>query len=149
MSEATNKALVRDYVQIWNQHNPNGLNNVLHADFVEHDVTYPIQNPNTRAQFIQSFTAFHQACPGAHLTNDQDAEITDADMVAEGDKVVLHYKLTGTYNREPVMGIPSASKEIEVRGMVLFRIVDNQIRESWAYSDDLGMMRQLGVIVWE
>jgi predicted ester cyclase len=148
MSVATNKALVMNYVQIWNQRNPsnpNGLANVLHADFEDHDVTYPTSNPDIKgvAQFIQDFAEFLQACPNAHLTNGQGAEITAADMVAEGDKVVLHFTLTGTYNRGSVLGLSSAPREIQVRGMVLYRILEDRIRESWAHSDDLGMMRQI------
>ena len=56
--------------------------------------------------------------------------ISVEDVIAEGDKVVTRY--TGANGT--------------LSGMQIFRLVDGKIVESWANRDDLGALRQRGVI---
>ena len=44
------------------------------------------------------------------------------------------------------MGIPATGKPVTVEGVVMHRIEDGQIHESWDIIDNLGMLQQLGVI---
>ena len=71
-------------------------------------------------------------------------EMSDV-LVAEGDQVARVYTAKGTFKDE-FMGIPPTGKQIVVKGIQVFRIVDGRIAEVWSSSDDLGMMQQLGVI---
>lgn len=59
-----------------------------------------------------------------------DLHINVEDVIAEGDKVVTRY--TGAHGK--------------VSGIQIFRLVDGKIVESWANRDDLGALRQRGVI---
>ncbi len=44
------------------------------------------------------------------------------------------------------MGIPPTGRRIEVSGVTISRFAGGKIAEDWYQGDDLGMMRQLGVI---
>jgi predicted ester cyclase len=43
------------------------------------------------------------------------------------------------------MGVEPAETAVTVQGIEINRIADGKIAESWAISDALGMLRQLGV----
>jgi hypothetical protein len=42
--------------------------------------------------------------------------------------------------------VPPTGKEIVASGINIFRIADGKIAELWVESDDLGELRQLGVL---
>jgi predicted ester cyclase len=44
------------------------------------------------------------------------------------------------------MGIPPTGKQVTLPGVVIDRIADGQLVESWLQADVLGMLQQLGVI---
>ena len=67
------------------------------------------------------------------------------DVVALDDKVVLRCTLTGTHEG-PFMGIPPTGRKIEVNEIHIYRLKDGKAVEHRAGRDDLGAMRQLGVI---
>lgn len=74
-----------------------------------------------------------------------DWQTTIEDLIAEGDKVVLRGVGHGTH-RGAFMGIAPTGKQVAVPGIHIMRIADGKIVEHWAQADDLGMMRQLGVV---
>ena len=67
-------------------------------------------------------------------------------MIAEGDKVVTRYYLTGTHRGE-FMGIPATGKPVKVNTIWMHRLDGGRIVEGrrWGQFDALGMMRQMGV----
>ncbi len=67
------------------------------------------------------------------------------DMMAEGDKVITRYVARGTHRGE-FMGAPPTGKEVIVTGINIVRLEGGKIVESWGNSDQLGMLRQIGVI---
>jgi steroid delta-isomerase-like uncharacterized protein len=67
------------------------------------------------------------------------------EVVALDEKVVLHCTLTGTHEG-PFMGIPPTGRKIEVNEIHIYRLKDGKTVEHRAGRDDLGAMRQLGVI---
>ena len=54
-----------------------------------------------------------------------DIRVTIEDMIAEGDKVVVRNRWTGTDS--------TSTQRIEFSGIVIWRIANNQIHERWAY----------------
>ena len=66
-------------------------------------------------------------------------------MIAEGETVVLRCTLTGTYEGE-FMGIPPTGRRIEVNEIHIYRLEGGKAVEHRAGRDDLGALRQLGVI---
>ena len=68
-----------------------------------------------------------------------------ADIAYEADKVWARVVVTGTQRGEFV-GIPSTGGAIDIEVFDICRIVGSQVTEHWGLSDQLGMMRQLGVL---
>jgi steroid delta-isomerase-like uncharacterized protein len=91
---------------------------------------------------------------GAIKTNFPDARITTLNSVAEGDWVVVRCNYSGTHRasaRLPVdggmlVGVPPTGRSFEVQHIHMFRMRDGKIVEHFANRDDIGMMRQLGLI---
>jgi steroid delta-isomerase-like uncharacterized protein len=67
------------------------------------------------------------------------------DLIAEGDRVVARTTMTGTHQGE-FFGIPATGRAVSVSGVHIIRIADGKIAEHWGTNDDLGLLRQLGVI---
>jgi steroid delta-isomerase-like uncharacterized protein len=101
-------------------------NHVNHADNV--------RGPEQYKQFI---SMYRTALP--------DLKMTIEFQVAEGDKVVNHWKAQGSH-RGSLMGIPPTGKQLTTSGTYIARIVDGKIVEEWGNMDALGMLQQLGVI---
>lgn len=74
-----------------------------------------------------------------------DVEMTVEDVIAEDDKVVRRDRMTGTHEGE-YRGIEPTGNEVEVEGIVILRVEDGQIVETWGQSDMMGAMQQLGVV---
>jgi len=55
------------------------------------------------------------------------------------------WTVTSTHKGD-LMGIQATGKRIVVKGIEVFRIADGKIIEVWASMDNLGMLRQLGLI---
>lgn len=53
--------------------------------------------------------------------------------------------MTGTQRGE-FFGIPASNRSVEVAGVHILRIQDGRIAEHWGVNDDIGLMRQLGVV---
>ena len=67
------------------------------------------------------------------------------EMIAEDDAVVARVTLTGTHEGE-IMGIPPTGRKIAVNEIHIYRLEDGKAVEHRVGRDDLGVMRQLGVI---
>jgi steroid delta-isomerase-like uncharacterized protein len=75
-----------------------------------------------------------------------DFRSTIEDMVAEGDKVATRWRMRGTHRKE-FRGIAPTNKEMEMTGIGILRFSsEGKVVESWDNLNELGMMRQLGVI---
>ena len=74
-----------------------------------------------------------------------DFKATINDLIAEGDKVVIHMTWNGTQQGE-FMGIPPTGKRISVGIFDILRIAEGQTMEHWGLMDRMAMMQQLGVI---
>jgi predicted ester cyclase len=65
------------------------------------------------------------------------------DVVAEGDKVGLLFRLTGTH-RANLFGIPATGRKIDVYEAAILRIVNGRISEGWFMADEAGLLKQIG-----
>jgi steroid delta-isomerase-like uncharacterized protein len=101
---------------------------------VDHDPA-PDQEAG-RDGFETFFTALKKGFPDAKLAPDQ--------MVADDDNVAVAYTLSGTHEGV-FQGLEPTHRRIEVRGVQIGRFEDGKIVERWGASDELGILRQLGV----
>lgn len=67
------------------------------------------------------------------------------EMLAAEDKVITRYVVRGTHRGE-YMGAAPTNKEVRIEGINIVRIEGGKIVESWGNSDQLGWLRQLGVV---
>jgi predicted ester cyclase len=136
MSTEENKALAYRYYAEMNKQNYLALFDEIAApDLVWHDA--PPGTPPGRAGTKQVHTAFFTGFPDMHATV--------ADLIAEGDKVVVRGTLHGTHQGE-FMGIPPTGKVVTVTFIAICRFVGGKEVEHWGVGDMLGWLQQLGAI---
>ena len=74
-----------------------------------------------------------------------DSRVVVDDVIAEGNKVAVRHRLQGTHQAE-FQGVPATGRQVDVNGIVVFRIENGMIAEAWLNADIMGMMQQLGVV---
>jgi len=137
MSDATeNKALIRDYVETWNQGNLEELCNYWSAD-MRHYTRTQAHGYDAVKGIVGSFM---QAFP--------DLRFDIEDIVAEGDRVVTRMTARAT-NSGSYMGLPPTGKKINCAVMGIARLEKGKIVEHWGVTDELAMMAQIGVLPQE
>ena len=82
-------------------------------------------------------SAFYAAFPDIHHTIE--------DVVATDDQVAVRFTLTGTH-QGPFNGIPATGNAIRVSAIAILRVTDGSVRRLDAVFDQIGMLRQLGVL---
>lgn len=137
MSTEQNKAIVRRiYDEVWNERRPEVAHDLIAEGAINYDTGLtahpfgPEEMNGTVHMITVAFPDHHHAVQ---------------EMVAEGDRVVAHVTLTGTHEGE-FMGIPPTGRRIEVTEIHIYRLEDGKAVEHRVGRDDLGAMRQLGII---
>ena len=110
---------------------------ILSPNFAVHSPDYPPELPSGPEGVKQWAMGLRQGFP--------DVGFTHHDVIAEGDKVVIRWSVTGTHKGE-LLGMPATGKQIQVSGIDVFRVQDGRLVEMWQNMDTFGMMRSLGVI---
>jgi len=65
------------------------------------------------------------------------------DVIADGDRVGLRFRLTGTH-RGNLFGIAPTGRKVDVYEVAILRVVDGRITEGWFMADEAGILKQLG-----
>ncbi len=71
-----------------------------------------------------------------------DLDLKVVNMVAEGDMVVVRFAAPGTQTGE-FAGIPATGRKATWKGLVMYHVVGDKIKEAWANWDDWGLIEQL------
>ncbi len=66
-------------------------------------------------------------------------------MVAEGDTVVVRYRVTGT-NTAGFLGRPATGRRVDISEIVYFTFRDGRVARIWAVSTELDLWLQLGFV---
>ena len=137
MDEAMrNKQLVRESIErVWGQQRLDEVERYLSPDFVDHGALPG--TPPGPAGFADGARRLLAAFP--------DARNEIHDIVAEGDRVVVRWTMTGTHTGGG-LGIPATGRAVRITGITMSRVVDGRITEHWIYRDDIAMLRQLGLM---
>ena len=64
------------------------------------------------------------------------------DFLAVGDIVVENWIFQGTHTGD-FLGVPASGKQLQVRGIEIWRLADGNIVERWGVVDAAGVMEQL------
>jgi len=134
---AANKAIVqRLYEEVWNERKLEVIKEIISA-------SHALQSPNISGSSIgpeaykRNVLLFLAGYPDLHWTIE--------DLIAEKDKVVACWTISGTHKGD-YMGIPASNKRVSVDGITVHLIADGKIMDSTSNWDALGMMQQLGVV---
>jgi steroid delta-isomerase-like uncharacterized protein len=134
MSEHNKQLVSRGIEEIWNRGNFGLIEEFVASDFAGHSSMAETRGPQEAAQFFASLRA---AFPDLHFTVE--------DQVGEGDKVVTRWRARGTFTGE-FQAIPPNGKQGDITGITINRLANGKVVEGWTNLDELGLMRQLGVI---
>ena len=66
-------------------------------------------------------------------------------VVGEGDLVVEHFTASGT-QQGAIFGVPASDRTVTLPGINIWRVRDGRIVERWGRLDELGLLRQLGLV---
>jgi len=131
-----NKAIARrDFEEVWNQGNLDAIEEICTPVGFGHMGGGP--DINTIEDYKQYVTMYRTAFPDIHFTFE--------DEIAQGDKVVIRWTVTGTHKGD-LMGISPTGKQCTGTGITIYRFSGGKIQESWSNWDDLGMLQQLGIV---
>jgi len=81
----------------------------------------------------------------AFTTGFPDSRIAIESCIAEGDKVVTRWRLSGTHTGM-FQGIPATGRPVEFTGIEFNRVVDGRIAEHWSMFDNVALLAQIGVL---
>jgi steroid delta-isomerase-like uncharacterized protein len=136
VSAEENKAVVRRWIEAYNERDLEAEADVLAPGFVAHVSAAP--GPLEGLEAWRQFSgAFAEAFP--------DLRLTVQDIAGEGEKVAARVAFHGTHRGE-FQGIPPTGKEVAFSSMEFNRVVDGKVEEHWVELDLLGLMQQLGAI---
>jgi steroid delta-isomerase-like uncharacterized protein len=74
-----------------------------------------------------------------------NVDVTVNDVIAEGEKAVVHVTLRGTHSGAPWNGRAATNQQVEVQGVAVLRIANGKIVEHSGVIDS-GRLAQLGAI---
>lgn len=123
-----NKVLARRFHdEIFEQGNLAAADEILAPDFVWYSPPdEPLVGPEAVKQVATDIRAFFP-----------DLVLSDDDEIAEGDRVVIRWTLTGTAQTE------AGPVPVSFTGIDIFRIADGKLVELWQNTDALGLEQQL------
>jgi predicted ester cyclase len=64
-------------------------------------------------------------------------------VIADGDRVGLLFRLTGTHQGN-LFGIPPTGRKVDVHEAAILRVADGRVVEGWFLADEAGLLKQLG-----
>lgn len=130
--------IIRLYDEL-NRNNFAVLQEIMDPHFTAHGETMMLDKSDTDhlAAVARGIVMAKQAFPDLYVSVD--------DVVAEGDKAVARLTWRGTL--APGMpGAQATGKPIEWTGIAINRFENGKIVERWFNSDELGMMRSMGML---
>jgi len=135
MSLEENKTIVRRLFEAFNKQDLALLDELIAPYYVDH----PRQLRGLES-YKQHLTMFYKSFPDSHETIE--------DIIAEGDKVWIRVKGTGTHTGE-YRGLAPTGKKITWEAVDIWRIVDGKVVELWYAVVELDFYKQLGVIEYK
>ncbi len=140
-TEEQNEDLVRSwYDGVWNQRDLDLIDDILAKDYVRDRAGIPFNN--------EAGTADDRAFVEMILAEFPDVKFSVEDLLVDGDKVAVRTITTGT-NMGPMTDMgnaPATDRSMSRENLAIWRIECGKLAEQWIVQDNLGMLRQLGVI---
>lgn len=130
---AVNKELVRRfYKEVYVDWNMAMVDQVVSPQFTSHD--WPEDGPTGPQAFRNYYSAIRAALPDARYAVD--------DLIAEGDRVVVRWRLMGTH-QGAFGGIAPSGRAVVLKGIAIYRVDRGQLMERWVVSDLHGLLEEI------
>lgn len=136
MSPEENKAIVRRFIDAYNNRDLEAFDDFVAPDYVDHT-----HGQEGRENFRQLFQTAFEAFPDWH----EDIR----DIIAEGDRVWVCVEATGTHTGAWNLSgvpLPPTGRKVIMRMVFIWRIVRGRLAEGWEVDSDRDFLRQLGAI---
>lgn len=128
-----NKELVRRlYKEVYVDWNMELVDELVSTQFISHD--WPKGSPTGPEGFRNFYSAIRSALPDARYEVD--------DLIAEGDKVVVRWRLLGTH-KGAFGGIAPTGQSIALKGIAIYRVEGGKLIERWVVTDLHGLLQEI------
>jgi steroid delta-isomerase-like uncharacterized protein len=128
-----NKRLVRRfYHEVYGAWNMALVDEVVSPKFTSHD--WPAGSPTGPGGFRVFYSAIRAALPDARYEVD--------DVISEGDKVAVRWRLLGTHEGD-FRGIAPSGQSIALEGIAIYRVQDGKLMERWVVTDLHGVLEKI------
>jgi predicted ester cyclase len=132
MTIEQNKEVVRAFIQkFWNEGNRQCADQYLSEEYIDHAYV-----PNDVNGLKNMAIVLHTAFP------DQVSALES--MVAEGDRVIVRLRMTGTHQGD-FRGAKATHNSVDVSLYREYRLSNGKIAEHWALFDTASLFRQIEV----
>ncbi len=138
-TEDRNVEVVRRAHEALNDRNVEAFAAELSPSYVRHCQAMPpeLQELQGTKEFLGFIRDWLQAVPDHHDTLSQ--------MIADGDRVAYVETMTGT--QVGALGdLPATGKKFELVNIVIQRLEDGKIAETWVSWDNVAFLRQIGIM---
>jgi steroid delta-isomerase-like uncharacterized protein len=134
MSKEANITTQKKFGEAVNTGNFQALYDLVASDCIDHDpAPGQVAGPDG---YIAFFKMMRTAFP--------DLELEVEQLVADENNVAFAYTASGIHEGE-FMGITPTGKSVRFRGMQISKFKDGKMVERWGSSDELGILKQLGI----
>lgn len=130
------KDVVSEYIEAWNTGDLDAFARLLAPDYVNHTPGTP--DLPTGPEGVAAIAGYLR-------TAFPDYTLHVEDIRASGDEVIVRSRLTGTHDGE-FAGHAPTGRRIDVDQLQIERVRDGRIVEHWRVTDELEIMRQLGLV---
>ena len=136
--EQRNMAVVREAHAALARGDLEAFKGCLVSDYVRHCQAMPpeLQEIRGTEKFVAFLEDFITGAPGYEDTLSQ--------MIAQGDKVAYVSTMSGTHTG-PMGGFPATGRKFTVVNIVIQRLEDGKVAETWVSWDNVAMLSQLGL----
>ena len=135
--EKQNVELVINYIESINQGNFQAFNNYLAPDYAIYSPSgYP--EPSSREKLIENYTAAAQAFESFKWKTEE--------IIAAGDRVICRIMVSGIYQGS-IPDVSATGKQFTFSLITIMHLKNGKIVEEWQEDDQLGFVRQLGMVL--
>jgi steroid delta-isomerase-like uncharacterized protein len=137
--ERQNKEIIRRAHASLQAGDVEGFKSLISPNYTRHCQAMPpgLQEIHGTAKFFEFIEEFAKAVPG----------YTDSlsNMIAEGDRVAYVSTLKGTMTG-PMGGFPATGKSFTLENIIIQRLEDGKVAETWVSWDNVAFLSQLGLM---
>jgi predicted ester cyclase len=135
-SAVDHEDVFRRWIDAYNDRNEEAEADARAPGYVAHAPGMPA--PLDSEAWTQFIAVFSDGFP--------DLRLSVEDIVSNGDLVAARISFHGTHTRE-FLGIPPTNRQVAFASIELDRMVGGKVQEHWFQLDQLGLLRQLGMVV--